>query len=82
MQPLKFSERFDLRHFGVCPTVSNSSNTTANIRHQFKKTTIDIEWCKNRLLKFCYVPATSTAHNRLLFFAAAVNSTNEENTCC
>ena len=23
---------------------------------------------KNRLLKFCYVPATSTARNRLLFF--------------
>ncbi len=23
---------------------------------------------KNRLLKFCYVPATSAAHNRLLFF--------------
>jgi hypothetical protein len=29
---------------------------------------IDIERCKNRLLKFCYVPATSEAHNRLLFF--------------
>jgi hypothetical protein len=29
--------------------------------------TIDIERRKNRLLKFCYVPATSTAHNRLLF---------------
>ncbi len=28
---------------------------------------IDIERCKNRLLKFCYVPATSAAHNRLLF---------------
>jgi len=30
--------------------------------------TIDIERCKNRLLKFCYVPATSAAQNRLLFF--------------
>ncbi len=30
---------------------------------------IDIERHKNRLLKFCYVPATSTAHNRLLFFS-------------
>jgi hypothetical protein len=30
--------------------------------------TIDIERRKNRLLKFCYVPATSAAHNRLLFF--------------
>ncbi len=29
---------------------------------------IDIERHKNRLLKFCYVPATSAAHNRLLFF--------------
>ncbi len=28
---------------------------------------IDIEWRKNRLLKFCYVPVTSAAHNRLLF---------------
>jgi hypothetical protein len=28
---------------------------------------IDIERYKNRLLKFCYVPATSSAHNRLLF---------------
>jgi hypothetical protein len=32
-------------------------------------TAIDIERRKNRLLKFCYVPATSTAHNRLLFFS-------------
>ncbi len=31
---------------------------------------------KNRLLKFCYVPATSAAHNRL-FFAAAIYRTNE-----
>ena len=29
---------------------------------------IDIERHKNRLLKFCYVPATSAAHNWLLFF--------------
>jgi hypothetical protein len=28
---------------------------------------IDIERRKNRLLKFCYVPTTSAAHNRLLF---------------
>ncbi len=44
-------------------------------------TTIDIERRKNRLFKFCYVPATSAAHNRLLsfFFAAAVYSTNEAN---
>ena len=31
-------------------------------------TIIDIERRKNRLLKFCYVPTTSAAHNRLLFF--------------
>jgi hypothetical protein len=30
---------------------------------------IDIERRKNRLLKFCFVPATSAAHNRLLFFS-------------
>ena len=29
---------------------------------------IDIKRRKNRLLKFDYVPATSAAHNRLLFF--------------
>jgi len=29
---------------------------------------IDIERRKNILLKFCYVPATSAAHNRLLLF--------------
>ena len=29
---------------------------------------VDIERRKNRLLKFCYVPPTSAAHNRLLFF--------------
>ncbi len=39
---------------------------------------IDIERRQNRLLKFCYVPATSAAHNRLLFFAAAVYSTNKQ----
>ena len=35
---------------------------------QMRVYTIDIERCKNRLLRFCYVPATSAAHNRLLFF--------------
>jgi len=30
--------------------------------------TIDIERRKNRLFKFCYVPATSAAHKSLLFF--------------
>ncbi len=44
--------------------------------------TIDIE-SQNRLLKVCYVPATSTSLPRqlllILFFAAAINSTNEGN---
>ncbi len=40
---------------------------------------IDIESPKIDCLSFVYVPATSAAHNRLLFFAAAVYSTNEEN---
>ncbi len=35
---------------------------------KFLAKTIDIERRKKRLLKFCYVPATSAAHNRLLFF--------------
>jgi hypothetical protein len=38
---------------------------------------IDIE-DKNRLLKVCYVPATSASHPRLLF-DAAINSTYETN---
>ncbi len=41
---------------------------------------IDIESLRNRLLKFYYVPTTSTRLNRLLFlFAADINSTNEAN---
>jgi hypothetical protein len=39
---------------------------------------IDIKSLQNRLLKFCYVPSTSGGLKRL-FFAAAVNSTNEAN---
>ncbi len=46
---------------------------------------IDIKSLKNRLLKV-YVPTTSTGLPRLLFFAAAINSTNEAkkagSTCC
>jgi hypothetical protein len=41
--------------------------------------TIDIERRKNRLLKFCYVPATTAAHNRLLVFTAAIYNTIEAN---
>ncbi len=48
--------------------------------------TIDIESLQNRLLKVCYLPATSASLDRLLFFAATINSTNEANkagsTCC
>ncbi len=43
-----------------------------SFNHRYRK-------AKNRLLKFCYVPATSAAQNRLLFFAVAVYSTNEAN---
>jgi hypothetical protein len=41
--------------------------------HRYRK-------AKNRLLKCCYVPATSAAQNRLLFyfFAAAVYSTTKQ----
>ncbi len=40
---------------------------------------IDIESLKNRLLKVCDVPATSGSLPMLLFFAAAIYSTNEAN---
>jgi hypothetical protein len=40
---------------------------------------IDIESLQNRLLKVCYVPATSASLSRLLFFTVAINSTNEAN---
>jgi hypothetical protein len=47
---------------------------------------IDIESLQNRLLKVCYVPATSEGLPRVSFFfsflffvTAAINSTNEEN---
>jgi hypothetical protein len=39
--------------------------------------TIDIEIIQNRLLKVFYVPAARAGLPRLLFFAAAINSTNE-----
>ncbi len=48
------------------------------------KWTIDIESLRNRLLKICYVPATSAGLPRVTFFfsffvAVAINSTNEAN---
>jgi hypothetical protein len=52
-----------------------SSSYMFSLAHRYQK-------AQNRLLKFCYVPATSAAQNRLLFFfffAAAVYSTNEAN---
>jgi hypothetical protein len=42
------------------------------------KLAIDIKR-QNRLLKVCYVLATSAGLPRLLLFAAAINSTNEKN---
>jgi hypothetical protein len=41
--------------------VANSIETFTCVNHIYRK-------AKNRLLKFCYVPATSAAQNRLLFF--------------
>ncbi len=38
---------------------------------------IDIESLQNRLHKVCNVPATDAGLPRLLFFAEAINSTNE-----
>jgi hypothetical protein len=45
-----------------------------NVNHRYQK-------IKNRLLKVCYVPATSAGLPRLLFcyFDVAVNSTKEAN---
>ncbi len=40
---------------------------------------IDIKSLQNRLLKVGYVPATSAGLSRLLFFAAAINSSIEAN---
>jgi hypothetical protein len=40
---------------------------------------IDIESLQNRLLKVCYVHVTSAGLPRLLFFAPAIQSTNEAN---
>jgi hypothetical protein len=41
---------------------------------------IDIESLQNRLFEVCHVPATIASLQRLLlFFAAAINSTNEAN---
>jgi hypothetical protein len=57
-----------------------------NIFKQVVVVGIDIERRKNRLLKFCYVPATSASLPRVSFFfsflffvAAAIDSTNEIN---
>ena len=38
-----------------------------HLLHRYRK-------MKNRLLKFCYVPATSAAHNRLIFFLFLLQS--------
>ncbi len=54
--------------------VENSAQDLS-YQHRYRK-------AKNRLLKFCYVPTTRAAQNRLLFnffFAAAVYSTTKAN---
>ncbi len=50
----------------------------------FNEPAIDIESLQNRLLKICYVPASSAGLRKVSFFfsflffvAAAINSTNE-----
>ncbi len=61
--------------------VDTDTNTAITYCRQSTKT-IDIESLQNRLLKVCYVPATSSHLSRLLFyffFATAMNSTNEAN---
>jgi hypothetical protein len=47
--------------------VSCKKETTLEFAPEISSNTIDIERHKNRLLKFCYVPLTSAACNRLLF---------------
>ncbi len=58
----------------VVPKLIYDKNFTAKTHTQHSKqdnvwslAIIDIERRKNRLLKFCYVPVTSAAYNRLLF---------------
>ncbi len=50
---------------------------------QYSTLIIDIQSLQNRLLKVCYVPATSACLPRLLFIylfiAVAINSTNDAN---
>ncbi len=41
--------------------------------------TVDVKSLQNILLKVCYFPATSAQLPRLVFFAAAISSTNEAN---
>jgi len=75
----------------VAPSIINANFKKCGVPYQQQKEIvllalvlgIDIESPKIDCLSFVYVPATSAAHNRLLFcfFAVAVFSTNEENTC-
>ena len=57
--------------------------TGASRRHITNLNQLNIKSLQNRLLKVSYVPATSIGPPRLaklpLFFAAAINSTNEAN---
>jgi hypothetical protein len=72
---------YDHESFSIMSFISNLSEpggAKLGSNHRYRKAKIDC-------LSFVYVPATSAAHNILLFiffFAAAVYSTNEENMRC
>ncbi len=65
------------KHDAIRRTLNQSTTKHLHgFKHRYRSAKIDC-------LSFVYVPATSAAHNRILFFffsAAAIYSTNEENT--
>ncbi len=80
--PELFLRCHDIQHNDTLHMVFGVTEQNALKNMSSYGNTIDIKRRKNRLLKFCYVPATSAAHNRplfFLFFAAGVYSPNEAN---
>jgi hypothetical protein len=61
----------------------NETSFDEMTKHPSLEYTIDMESLQNRMLRVCYVPATSAGLPRVSFFsflffvAAAINSTNE-----